>query len=228
MQVNTWREALFAIAQCQDKRDTNWSKEVPPEYQAALPCCVRDGALVHAAQRGCGVSPWGTPKAAWTWAWAPCSGWYCWSSGGTKWAPEVPASLSLSVIMSRKWDEVCKGNSCWTMSPLGLVLLSSSFWIFIYVQQLLRVLQTSKTSARCSLTGLSVLFCCLHASNVSGLKTTTEWLGNTDQRKKSIRLSINLSIDFTSHFPSEAGFWLSRTWLWQQLAQCHQWRPSSL
>jgi len=33
-----------------------------------------------------GSPPWGSPAAAWTWPWAPCSGWPCWRRGQSRWA----------------------------------------------------------------------------------------------------------------------------------------------
>lgn len=37
--------------------------------------------LWHRLPGGCG-DPWGSPKAAWTWCWAPCSGWPYWGRIG--------------------------------------------------------------------------------------------------------------------------------------------------
>jgi len=43
-----------------------------------------------------GSPPWGSPDVAWLWAWAPCSGWHCWSRG---WPRGTQRSLPASAIL---------------------------------------------------------------------------------------------------------------------------------
>lgn len=57
---------------------------------------VSDGALAQGLKDIISSLPWGSPKAAWMWAWAPCLGRPSWSRGGTRGALR---SLSNSIIL---------------------------------------------------------------------------------------------------------------------------------
>lgn len=52
----------------------------------------------HRLPTGCRSPPWTSPKAIWTWAWAPRSGCLCWSRGWNM-DPGVVSKLSHSVIL---------------------------------------------------------------------------------------------------------------------------------
>jgi len=89
---------------------TNWPTGGSPWAPGALLCCAGEEPWHRLPREAVGSPPWGSPKAAWRWAWAACAGWPCWSREARP--DELQGSLPTLIILCGEWVKSCMGFRC--------------------------------------------------------------------------------------------------------------------